>query len=551
MLRAMRLIFAVAILLAGYGCGGGGGGSPVSPGRGPVAPNQPQQWRKEPVDFYGPVGAVYSTRSGLPQENYFSVSFFAGSLHCDEGVVLPSSFPCVFGPTDHLDGSHNLLVSLLPCPARHLYWPSACIEEITLDGRPSTTAEVKPGRMVAVHGTRLLPLVPPPDSVETGKVRIDLQRTVVGLVEAIDPDLRQLKVLGQRVLIDSATIISGTDPYAPLVGDLVVGDLVTVSGYFTQGGVILATRVEPKTDTGPYVLRGLLRDLSDGRLAIGDVEIDFAAATRENFPGGAPASGDPVLVFASVLPTNGVLAADLVRYTREAWVDSLTDDSRVGGVAGFVTGDSAGSLEVAGLVLGASANVEIGSFVVAGFEDSFVHARASISGPRSIGLVGPIETIDPATGAFQVLGFRVHASPATQIRADSDFTLSGPRLEFGDLGAGDWVTVWGGLLKWDRSDLGYVVSAGTIAREGSEPRIETYWGFRVDAPLIELVGHPILTDGATTIRRCDTPALQELGALDEFHYAYDANWIEVSLASDLTSLRATDILMCDESWFDY
>lgn len=219
------------------------------------------------------------------------------------------------GPKTFLHG-YDPRISYPPvvsCPADDSALSVApCVEAVTLDGQPATLNDLVIGQIVEIHGTRndSGPMPPDPTPGPKGTVTIDIHRTIVGPVEAIDPVHFQLTVLGQRVYLTTGDSLG----FATLA-DVAVGDIVTVSGHFTVDGHIAAERLDHYTGPPLWLLRGVLKELPGNRVGIGELEVDLSSAAREGFPGDAPLSGDAVIVFADGPLVNGVLTANSVRCT--------------------------------------------------------------------------------------------------------------------------------------------------------------------------------------------------------------------------------------------
>ncbi len=375
---------------------------------------------------------------------------------------------------------------------------AACVDSVTLDGAPADIGELRDGHIADIHGTRLETVFDSTSSSLRGHVAIDINRTIVGNVEGIDSTYLTLRVLGQQVYVEESTYFGYPTPY-----DVAVGDRVAVSGHFTADGRVLATRIEPVPGAPLFLLRGILAVWPGGRQAIGNIEVNLAAAAREGFPGSAPLPGDAVLVLASRPPENGVLTVDTIRCTGECvwaqwdsgWVRGLITAWR--GPRDFDVDGHAIRLRFCECSYGSP--LRPGSYVdISLFEGNADVARApsaevSPQPEPTITLSGPIETIDPAHGALTVRGVRVQVTPATQITPVQE-TFFESAMSIGDLKVGDVVTVRGGLLLT-------TVAATSVVKGASTSDFRTTV-FSLSRPALEIAGQIILTDGATVNTGC-------------------------------------------------
>jgi hypothetical protein len=142
-------------------------------------------------------------------------------------------------------------------------------------------SQLKVGMVVEIEGTV---------NSSTGTASIvRFDDSVEGPITFIDVAGREIEVLGQPVLVDDLT---NYDNVADLSG-LGNGDFVEVSGQLDDLGNIRATFIELKAVPGAEVeVTGFVSGKSGNTLLINNLEIDFSAATLENFGGGQPADGD-------------------------------------------------------------------------------------------------------------------------------------------------------------------------------------------------------------------------------------------------------------------
>ncbi len=428
------------------------------------------------------------------------------------------------------------LPNLSACPGSDGKYPfTSCIESVTLDGAPADAADLKMGQVVEIHGARFSWIyggTPPALSPDNPSVTIDIQRAVVGPIETVDVERAWMTVLGQRVYVDSAIVASAA-----------IGDNVAVYGHFTITGQIVAELVEPYDGEPLFLVRGVLTETTPGHFAIGELEVDLASATRENFPAGAPIPGDTVLVFGAQPPTAGVLSAATVRCIGAC--SSARWES--GSLRGFITGwRSPTDFDIDGTAVrpsscecGYAPPVAPGTFVDVQVTDGNAQITQASSTSRTIGLAGQITAIDPTQGDILVLGYRVHVSPATHITADPDAYFEA--LAFDSLTVGDAVEISG-------QPHGAGIRADTIVRQG-DANIVKVLDYTLAEPAIEAAGRTILTQDATRVDLCDGDgAMMGLGWLFGTAWSDLDTWLVVEVDPNSEPLIAERVIVCPPNY---
>lgn len=402
---------------------------------------------------------------------------------------------------------------------------ASCIQSVTLDGFPAGAADLKPGQIVEIHGTRHNPAI----VSDSAAVGIDIQRAVVGPVEAIDANHWQLTVLGQQVYANGLS--------AAGAANVEIGDIVTVYGHVSAAGDVLAELIEPYAGDPLWLLRGVLTEPGAGRIAIGGLAVDLASAAREGFPGGAPLPGDFVLVLADEPPAAGVLTAATVRCLGEC----AASNWRSGSVRGFMTAwRSPTDFDVGGVAIRPTScdcvyvtPAIVGSFMDVYLDDGRAWLGTAPSTPSRTQLAGTIEAIDSALREIEMLGFHVQASPATQVWDFGTYSLL-----FEDLQVGDPVYVLGAAV-------GDAIVAGSIDRDTSASARITSYDYTLDRPAIGIAGRTVLTDDSTTVRTCYSHYGPEYWSLDElFGSPSSGGALVLSLESASTPLVAREVTVC-------
>lgn len=433
---------------------------------------------------------------------------------------------------------------------------SACLTDLTRDGGPATEADLKSGDIIEVYTHIDLSAGAPP--VE---IWIDIRRTVVGLIEAIDSTHARMTVMGQQVFVTNQTMGSG-EPFPAWgdvvdLGDFAVGDRVAVSGHFSANGEVMATLIEPAPESDAVVLRGILTTGSNGLFKVGQLEVDLGGAALEDFAGGTPLVGDAVLLFADADPQAGVLSVRTARYAGKDWIQygqSL--------LSGFVTAARAtNDFDVGGINYhDLEGNCIECSQLAVPLESGpplFVRAPSPITLGYYLthwvntSLVGPIDSIDYATASFSILGITVQTSPGTIITPASTGWGFGATLNIEDLVAGETVAS-------DVGAVGNTLLAGRVMQTDTEsgPRIRATLG-RQGSPVvtasdssIQLLGRTIEIDASTVMEYCDkNDNCMSVGPEWLLTHSLDEPlFLIIDLDSAVDNLRAKYIVLYEPYW---
>jgi hypothetical protein len=178
---------------------------------------------------------------------------------------------------------------------------------ITLNGQPGSEADLRLGQVVTVRGTLA------PSGVAGTAETVAIENTATGPIESLDLAANSLVVLGQIVRIDATTQFGAT-PF----DELVIGNIVTLSGFVDADGVLRATRVEKTQDrfTDGTVLKttGAIANLDDANetFTLQMLLVDFSAAQLINVPGDQLRNGQIVDVKSVQNAMDSVLFADSV-----------------------------------------------------------------------------------------------------------------------------------------------------------------------------------------------------------------------------------------------
>jgi len=135
------------------------------------------------------------------------------------GVITGFASVCVNGIEAHFDGN----------------------TQVDIDGVSSSIDQLNIGELVAIDAKG--------QGAEVSAQRISVVHAVVGRVDAINNEKRQVKVLGQ--LVEMSAVTKGTT-------DLKVGQKVAVSGFLNASGNVQAIRVDIVADNLPSLVSGMM-----------------------------------------------------------------------------------------------------------------------------------------------------------------------------------------------------------------------------------------------------------------------------------------------------
>ena len=130
-----------------------------------------------------------------------------------------------------------------------------------------------------------------------------------------------LTVLGQRVLIDSSTVL-GDDVLLSGESALQMGDRIRVSGVHVADGAVMATRIDRADGEEGYFVTGVVTniDAQGQTFMINEVTVRYGEALLVLFPAGAPQDGDTVRLTGTVFEASDS-GATVIQPTRIEYVE--------------------------------------------------------------------------------------------------------------------------------------------------------------------------------------------------------------------------------------
>lgn len=180
---------------------------------------------------------------------------------------------------------------------------------VIVNGAPGVATDLELGQVVSIEGDANL-------SEATGTAdMLTYFAMIIGPVENIDQQLKQLVVMGQTVILDSDTEFDPLIDPDTLAG-LTLGETVQISGFRNADQEIIATRIEIDNASTDVQLIGAVSglDLTNLLFTIDRQTVDYGSASIIELPAGMPADGLFVIVRGSL--TDGILVVDEIRGAR-------------------------------------------------------------------------------------------------------------------------------------------------------------------------------------------------------------------------------------------
>ncbi len=231
--------------------------------------------------------------------------------------------------------------------------------QIELDRQMATTSDLRLGMVVAVDGTIN------PDGI-TGvahTVTFDeaLQGPIEAITETVDGSQKIIEVLGIQVRIDAKLAILDGTTY----DDIRVGDLVEVSGYYSNNREIDATRIEKietfSANISLVELKGTVEALDAEQFLINGISVHYHDARFEDMTQNDLANGLRVEAKGTLI--NNQLSAVEIERTGDLFFGDFNKVVLQGVISNYT---NLGSFVVSGQLVDAShAELEIGDLVLA------------------------------------------------------------------------------------------------------------------------------------------------------------------------------------------
>ena len=177
--------------------------------------------------------------------------------------------------------------------------------QILVDGEPATEMDLAVGQVIRA--------VASVTQFSTDAVLIEHQENVRGPIMALDAVAGSLMVLGQPIEVDAGTVFAVGAGAA--LADLMVGQVVEVSGLKSPSGALIATYIGDAPAGAPFEVTTRIDavDLVNQTFALAGLSVDYSQAMLLDLLNGLPEIGLVVEVEGSALDAAGLLVADIVR----------------------------------------------------------------------------------------------------------------------------------------------------------------------------------------------------------------------------------------------
>ena len=161
--------------------------------------------------------------------------------------------------------------------------------DVFVNGVCATLGDVHPGATATVYGDFT-------DATHTGTATaIYVEEAVVGSIDAIDSAGGTMKVIGQSIVVTSATVL-GDDIQPNQLSTLSGGEMVAVSGVKRPDGTLEATRIRRWPQDAGLAVAGVVTTIDSAQqlVRVGGVTVRYTDAQLVGFPDAAIHPGDYV-----------------------------------------------------------------------------------------------------------------------------------------------------------------------------------------------------------------------------------------------------------------
>jgi hypothetical protein len=335
---------------------------------------------------------------------------------------------------------------------------------ISTDGSTGRSqSDLRVGMVVTVTGTLAA------DGSSGTASQVAYESLLRGAVDET-PGLSALRVLGQRIAVDSTTVFEGVDS----LGDLRAADALEVSGFTDPAGGFRATWIRKESSASAPQLTGFISQVNGSVVSLAGLNVNLSNATLVGVTLNTLATGQRVRVQLQAPPSAGAAVASrlvllgngLEGALRRQAIQGLVNQWNSVNQTFLLDGqrvrlDAATQFQDGGLTdIGNGARVRV--LGTRGSDGTLTAERVLIYRPAIDGYVrGRVTAIDRAALRFTV---QVASGVQVQVRATtvlSDLSLAN-NLTFANLTVGDEVLALG-WLSGTRLDAGLVQRLPLIA----------------------------------------------------------------------------------------
>jgi hypothetical protein len=325
--------------------------------------------------------------------------------------------------------------------------------DVFVNGVCATLADIHPGATATVYGEFS-------DATHTGTAAaIYVEEAVIGGIDAIDSAAGTMSVIGQSIVVTSATAL-GDDIQPNQLSTLSANDMVAVSGVKRPDGTLEATRIRRWPQEADFAVAGVVTTIDPAQqlLRVGGVTVLYTNARLVNFPDATIHPGD----YVRALGQNIVVVSGFENSSGvDAWViqravipapDPSKDIVLQGAMNVVRAGDD---FDVAGQPVKMTSGTRIAGLGMAtdwgpvfltvfGSLDPSGYVIADLVVPQNGGddITGPITAIDRSAHTLAIMGVQPVQLSSFCFLADS----TGQATTFDTFNVGDSVSVLGSLL---------------------------------------------------------------------------------------------------------
>jgi hypothetical protein len=420
--------------------------------------------------------------------------------------------------------------------------------QVTMDGAAATPAQLRVGQYVEVKG-----------HAQGNDHHADIIRyhnVLEGPITALDIGASSFVAMGQTVLVTSATSLGDDIQPSSIVG-LAIGDVVEVSGVVPLSGAIDATRVDIKPDGGPYEVTGYVVGIDTAlhTFDINALAVDYSAANMEDFPTGAPADGDLVLVKGRTFAGDGSFLAIEVELRSDDYLKPAQGDvvEVEGEISDFV---SATDFYVAGMHVTTTAATTYEHGTVADLADEvavrvkgvvdtanmLVAHKIAFEVENTVRIVAQVSAVDAGSGSLALLGLEVTTDEFTRFEDDSVLDLR--EFDLGDIAVGNWLDVRG---YEEPIGSGSIVATRVVRIDAAEQvRLRGPFQYTTE-PNFAIVTVDVTTSDSTVFRIENVEPPGDRLTRDMFFYLASGeiveafgDWTGTALAADRAVIKVSD-----------
>ncbi|MEK7322954.1 MAG: DUF5666 domain-containing protein [Pseudomonadota bacterium] len=371
---------------------------------------------------------------------------------------------------------------------------------IALDDNPGVEGELRVGMVVKLEGTVN------DDKITGTATKIEYNDVLEGTVNTA-PDLatNTMVVMGQTVRFDNLTVyedkVSGaTGTMVNFSGDVATNNVIEVSGWSDDSGVVRAARVERKAASlgagAELEIKGVVANLDEAgkTFTIGGLTINYAnvVSVPSNLANGMMVevkstqtlSGNTMTasrVEAEDSPFTGMTSG---RLEIEGYVTAVT------GTEFTVLGQRVKTTSATVYENGTAADIAVGKKIevkgTVGSDGTFTAVEISFRLPNNVEIEGTVTAVNSSANTVTVMGVAVQLNAVTQMEDASDAKQR--PFALANLSSGDFVEIRGYMkdgqviaTRLERDDLvSEVLLQGAVAAKADDLSTLTILGVTVN-----------------------------------------------------------------------